>query len=340
MANYGARKISEVTNRLEGTYSLDMEYVLRKDATATSILKYNVDIGYDDERGFYTASIKGNLVAPLPNDIDDIRTDFNSINIYGLVLSVFTNVTSYTYLNPEPDSYSIDENENDNILNFSYSYTSNPQDIKFDYSVDLSNEYTNDLATVAFNGTLNARGHQSTRQAKLENALASLDVLSLCQDFYINASNSSATLNNIYKNYSVTRNVANPSISITATFDNTPQPPLGFKAFNWSISIMPSFYQYKPVQFIDGTNAAFNLNYFKRGKISIQGNAVFDNSNDNSALIRNEAINILNQYSNNFTNRVRVEDKIDRNLTSQDNNGYNYTFSISDTCETPIFSLT
>ena len=103
---------------------------------------------------------------------------------------------------------------------------------------------------------------------------------------------------------------------------------------------MPSFYQYKPVQFIDGTNAAFNLNYFKRGKISIQGNAVFDNSNDNSALIRNEAINILNQYSNNFTNRVRVEDKIDRNLTSQDNNGYNYTFSISDTCETPIFSLT
>jgi hypothetical protein len=39
-----------------------------------------------------------------------------------------------------------------------------------------------------------------------------------------------------------------------------------------------------------------------------------------------------------FSNRLRVEDRVERNLRAEDN-GYTYSFTISDTAETSIFSI-
>jgi hypothetical protein len=140
------------------------------------------------------------------------------------------------------------------------------------------------------------------------------------------------------KNYNVKRDRINGTISIQSSFDNSQIPPQGFKTFDWSVSVTPSINQYNPIQYLNGDNGAFNLNMFNRGQISVQGTATFETSDDKTSLVRNKAIEILNLYALGFSNRLRTEDKVERNLLAEDN-GYGYSFSLTETAETPIFSI-
>jgi hypothetical protein len=77
---------------------------------------------------------------------------------------------------------------------------------------------------------------------------------------------------------------------------------------------------------------------FNRGQISVQGSATFETSDDKTSLVRNKAIEILNLYALGFSNRLRTEDRVERNILAEDN-GYGYSFSLTETAETPIFSI-
>jgi hypothetical protein len=338
-SNLCPRKISETVNRFNSEYSIDIDYLLRKGARTSSIISYNVDADYDDERGLYTASINGNLDGGSCKTMAQLRAEFANFKPYNITLTNFTKLTNYTYLNIEPESFSINENDIDNKIDFNYSYTSDPQDIKFDYNIDINNEFLTDQVSVGFNGTLTARGPESSRLAKAEAALNNLNIIPLCQQFYLqNVTNPSLPMNTNAKNYSVKRDRINGTISIQSSFDNSQIPPAGFKTFEWNLSITPSINKYNPIQYLDGNNGAFNLNMFSRGQISVQGSATFETSDDKTSLVRNKAIEILNLYTVGFSNRLRVEDRVERNLRAEDN-GYTYSFTISDTAETSIFSI-
>ena len=92
------------------------------------------------------------------------------------------------------------------------------------------------------------------------------------------------------------------------------------------------------MQYLDGGDGAIDLGMFNRGDISIQGSAIFADNADHSQDVRAQALNVLEQYAKIFSVRVRVEDKVERNLTSE-NNGYGYSFNITDTGETTPFSI-
>lgn len=333
------RKISENINRMESTYGIDIDYILRKGACTDSLFKYTVDINYDQEKGVYSVSLKGSLNGGEFKTIDQLRSELSTLNAFDLAFYEFNKVTNYGYLNPQPESFSINENAPDAIIDFTYEYTTDPQKVKFDYTVDINNEYITDQVTVNLNGTFVARGPQKLRLQKLEQELAAFNPIPLCQKYYIeNIENASLPLNTNAKNYKVNRDLTQSTIAVQASFDNSQMPPSGFKSFTWNISVNPSINRYTPIQFLDGGNGYFDLNYYNRGKITLQGSAIVDNSGDYSSLTREEAGKILEQYAGQFTRRVKVEDKVERRLKAEEN-GYIYNFTLSETCETPIFSI-
>lgn len=338
-----ARKISETVNRFESVYSIDIDYVVRKNASTSTILKYSVDADYDEERGFYTASLKGSVDGAGGKTIDALRSEFTgNFKPYDITLTSFRKMSNYNYLNPTPDSISFDENDVNNTIDFSYKYTSDPQDVKFNYSMDLSNDYATDTSTVSFNGTLVARGAANTRMAKVEAALATLNVVPLCQQFYTqNIPTASLPLNPNPKSYNVKRDLVTNTISIQATFDNTQMPSdYRFKTFNYSVSVTPSMMQYHPIQYLGGNNAVFNLNYYNRAKISIQGSATTTSALDLSDAVKSMGDSVLGSLAyayGAYPNQLLIESKVERSVYS-DENGYTYSFTISKSFESPIFT--
>jgi len=339
LSNLCPRKISENINRLEGSYSVNIDYVLRKNANTSTLFKYSTDFSYDDEKGIYNASIKGSLDGGICKTISDLRNDFSQFNPYSLILSEFP----YGYLNPKPNDISIDENETNNIINFSYNYDSEAQDVKVRHSVDISNDYLSDKAEVNFSATFNARGPQAQRLALANAAVLNFDPLPICQQFYLQNSDYSGTpLNTSAKNKKITRDLNNGTVTLTVSYDNSPinTPPI--QSATYTLSITPSINKYSPLQFLNGSNGYFDLNYFNRGKISIQGTALLSVPGDNRDLVRSFAVSNLNSFANSIgvtqNTRIRSQDKIDYNITS-DMNGYSYNFSIEDTCETTKFVI-
>lgn len=336
------KQISETVNRLESSYSIDIEYIYRKNASASSILYYNIDINFDEEGGIYQVSLDGSLKGSIGYSIDSLRTDFNTLKscFFTIAFKKFNQITNKTYLNSIPLSYNITEDSSQNSLSFSYQYSSDPYTTKFDKTFSLNYDYPRDLYTLGFNGTLTTLGAQNTRTDVLESALSKINVKALALDFFNKNVTGVANLNVNYKNYEQKRNKTSPEISLSAQFDNSPIPPDGFQTFKYNLSFIPSFYVHDPIQFLNGDNGAFKMNYYKRGSISIKGNATVRTSSNMSSTIRSQAIQILNIYAQKIgaSNRLRVDDNVERNLYSTEE-GYSYSFSITDTCETTIFSI-
>ena len=338
------RKITENINRTDGSYSVNLDYSIRETAQTSSVLSYTTDINYEELKGFYTVALKGSYKGTQDQSITGLRQEFNSyFKPYDLANSVFTktiNPTTGVVLNPSVESINVNEVQENNTIDFSYNYTTDPQSVRFDYGIDFNNNYLSDLVSVSFNGTLTAKGPQAGRSSQLESSLNNLDVTQLCQSEYLkNITTSTAALNPIFQKYEVKRNLtsANNSYSITASYDNSPTPPAGFRSFSWSVSVTPSINTYIPIQYLNGDNGAFNMKYFKRGKVTVQGAASFADNADKSTIVHDQALNILNQYAASYARRVRVVDKVDREQFAGEN-GYGYTFTLTDSCETPIFS--
>lgn len=337
------RQISETINRMESVYSVNIEYLYRKNSTSQSILSYAIDISYDEDNGVYNVTFDGSLSAPIGTSMSSLVTDFKRLksSIFDIVLTRFKQVTNYQYLNSTPLNFNINENELENTISFNYAYSSDPYSVKFDKNFSLSYDYPTDLYSLNFNGTLTSRGPQKVRMQTLELELSKINIKSIAQNFYQSMVGSTSTpLNVNYKNYDIKKDITNPQITISAQFDNSPIPPPDFKTFNYSVSISPSFNIHNPVQFLNGDNGAFNMNFYKRGQVSVQGQASFATSANNVARVRSEAEKILNVYVGQMggKNRVRVEDNIERDVFSIEN-GYSYNFTLTDTCETSIFTI-
>jgi hypothetical protein len=336
--NLCPRKITETINRLEGTYAVDIDYTQRKNATSSILLTYTTDIGYEEERGIYNISLKGSLNGGECRDMQSLRSAYSELQPYNRVMTRFAQqVTGAPAINPTPDSFSVDEDESSNNINFSYSYTTDPEEVRFDYTLDVQNNYITDSATASINGVFIPRGPQATRMQKAEAALSGFNPLPICRAAYLqNITLGSVPLNTNYKSYNVTRDLTTNTIKVNAAFDNSPMPIAGAKQFNWTVSVVPSLWSFYPVQFLNGGNGYFNLNYYKRGKVSLNGTAIYTDSTDYTETVRSNANSLALKYVG--ANSVLVESKVERKTKSEDN-GYAYSFNIEYACETTIFTI-
>jgi hypothetical protein len=335
-SNLIPRNISETIDRLNSVYSVNIDYLYRKNSSSSTILSYTTDVSYSEENGVYGVSLRGSISAPIGYSFSSLRSEFASFKplIYSLATTKFIEITNFTYLNQVPDSFNIDENELENTINFSYVYSSEPFNPKFDVNYNVEYDYVKDLYTLGLNGTLTTKGPQKLREDILENELNKIDIKSLALNFYNTNATNSTPLNTNYTNYKIDRNKTSPQISISAQFDNSPIPPNNFKSFTHTVSINPSFFIHIPIQFKNGDNGVFRMNFYKRGVVSVQGSAVSNLSNLESS-VRNEGLKLLDTYASTVraTRRVRVEDRVERQIQSTEN-GFVYTFTLSDSCET------
>jgi len=340
------RRIVETINRMEGVISIDIDFVYRSTVpTNNTILSYSVDVGYDDKSGIYTATLNGNLVvSDTEKSSDDIRqnlkTDLNKLNFFNLTLNIFRTLTGFNYLNSEPESFSIKEDIENNTIIFNYSYVSDPFPVKQSLNYDIQYDSVRDITTVSINGVLTARGAQRNRKTLLENSLRSLNLYNLAQSFFSRyAVSRNPNLNKNPENYSITRNQfgeANEvvdSINISATYSNQYLEEGGLIKFEYTLSAKPSIDVYLPVQFLDGSNGIFDMNFYRRGTISVNGSAL-GRTNNLAGTIRSLALSKLNSLASTVgaTIRVRTQDNVTYPRESDD--GYVYNFTIEDNCET------
>lgn len=341
------RRLVETINRMEGTISIDVDFVYRNNApTNNTILTYSVDISYDDRSGIYNATISGNLVTSdteSPSDTirTNLRNSLNTLNFFNLAINIFRRVTGFNYLNPEPESFSITEDIENNTINFNYAYVSDPFPVKQSIGYDIQYDNVRDITTVSINGTLTARGPQKSRKTQLENALQSLNLYNLAQSYFNKYGVSkNPNLNKNPESYSITRNKFGSggddvvdSISVSATYSNQYLEENNLIKFDYNLSVSPSIDIYIPVQFLDGSNGVFDMNFYKRGSISVNGSAL-GKSDNLASTVRSLAISKLNSLASTVgaTSRVRTQDNVTRPYSSDD--GYVYNFTIEDNCET------
>jgi hypothetical protein len=342
------RRMIETINRVDGTVSLDIEFLYRSNAPNNNIILNNsVDISYDEKTGIYTVNVQGTLSA---GDIEsssnqikqELKNALGRINIFNLAMSRLKASTNAGFLNKEPENFSITEDSLNNSLNFNYTFVSDPYNVKNDITFEITRDRIKDIISITVSGTLTARGPQKDKKNKLQSAYSQLNLFNLANGFFkknadandqklnSNPINSTATFNQ-YKDTII-------SLSYSAQFSNQFEENSEIIKFEYTISATPSIDIYYPIQFLNGTNGVFDMQFFKRGTIGIDGTAIgksisLQNTIRSLAISKlSEAFGSLGLVSN---SSIRIEDNVSSPLKSD--NGYTYTFSIKDNCETKVF---
>jgi hypothetical protein len=340
------RRMIETINRIDGTVSLDIDFVYRSNASNNNtILSNSIDISYDEKNGIYTVNVQGNLsTADLNSNSNTIkqnlRLDLEKINIFNLALARFRDLTGANFLNKEPESFSITEDSLNSSLNFNYTYISDPYDVKSDISYEINYDRIKDITTINVNGTLTARGPQKDKKTKLIAAYNQLNLFNLANSFFEkNAESKNSKLNSNPVNSTVTYNQYEDtilSLTFSSQFSNQFEEIPNLLKFEYTLSATPSIDVYLPIQFLDGTNGVFNMDFYKRGVIGIDGSAIGKSPSLNKT-IRDRAIQELSKVAGDLgaIRRVRTEDNVTNSL--QSDNGYIYNFSIKENCETQVF---
>jgi hypothetical protein len=342
------RRMIETINRIDGTVSLDIEFIYRFNAPNNNIILSNsVDISYDEKNGIYNVTIQGTLsTGNLNANWESVKSELESalerINLFNLGVSRLRELTGVTYLNPEPESFSITEDSLNNSLNFDYTFVSDPYNVKEDLNYEINYDVIKDITNVTINGNLTARGPQKDKKTKLVAAYNKLKLFSLANNFFLkNAESTTSKLNSNPINSTVTynqyENTVN-SISFSTEFSNKFEEIPPFLRYEYTLSASPSIEVYYPIQFLDASNGIFDMNFYKRGTIGIDGSAI-GKALSLKDTVRNVGLRKVNELSSSVgvTNPVITEDNVASPL--QSDNGFNYSFSIKQNCETRVFDI-
>lgn len=336
------RKKVETINRMDGTVSVEIEFIYRSTGISSSILSYSIDVNYDDKSGIYSASINGSITGPLNSTLSSLKTEFNKIKIFNLIKTKFTDITDERYLNSVPEQYSVTENIENNSINFNYTYISDPFDPKVSINSSITYDFEKDITSISLGGNITARGPQKSLETKLESELSKLNFWNIANDFALKNIPSNKEmlipLSVIPRTYTINRKKYDDctyGIDFNVSFSNEfidYQDQL-FQ-ISYSVTVNPSIDIYNPVQFLDGKNGIFDMNFFKRCTVSINGSALGKTSNL-SSIVRSYAEQELQKASSalgvRISNRIRYEDNITKNIYSD--NGFQYNFTISDNGE-------
>jgi hypothetical protein len=342
------RRMVETINRIDGTVSLDVDFVYRSNAAGNNtILSNSIDISYDEKVGIYTVGVQGTLsTGDLNLDWtaikETLKSDLARINIFNLALARFRALTGASFLNKEPESFSITEDSLNSSLNFNYTYVSDPYDVKNDITYEINYDRIKDITTVTVSGTLTARGPQKDKKTKLKSAYDKLNLFNLANQFFEkNVESKDSKLNSNSVNSTVTYNQYEDtivSLSFSSQFSNQFEEVPGLTKFEYTLSATPSIDVFLPIQFLDSSNGVFDMKFYKRGVIGVDGSAIGKTSALGDTVrgrANKELSDLANSLGSQAATKVRTEDNVTTPL--QSDNGFNYSFSIKENCETEVF---
>jgi len=233
-------RIRSIPNRMNGSYSLELQYEADLMGNSPGILRYTTEFDCDPLNGRSTVSVQGQYEGCFGSDIQDLRDRYNSFNIYEEALNTYQESTSYSDLNRDYLVSGVTEDPYKKTLNFNVQFDNfTGASVFLDYKVNI-NSGDNDITTVEFEGNIRSRGDIKTRWQRVSGYYQSgIDMFGLANNEYI-AFGGIDPLNETPLTSGVTLNEYAGEISTKATWDNKEIPVDGFLNFTYSLSYTPA----------------------------------------------------------------------------------------------------
>jgi len=320
---------SETINRITGEYSLNQSFIADINKKTTNILRYTVDES-DSGDGIVSVSISGDLKGCKNLNFEQLRTEFNTLSIFSLANQVY-NIDGSKYLNPNPISESISENEKDRVINFNYTFDNQQKSniyVKFSVAIDESLE---SIKTTVYGEIKGNKKYKVTFQ-EIQDKYNTFNPFPYALDVfntYVSIFNNKGVLYPNIIQKSKTEIPFNKTIKFSYTYTNnkTNEDNI-FKNFNSSASITPATNKFAEKTYIDNKILVVNLNSYNRCNISISGSATSKKGVSKATVISNiesKVLNLFNEYGK--STRAVLESKNIKN--SFDDKNWNYSFSWS-----------
>lgn len=291
----------ESIDRFNGTYSLVENYTNDLTRSGYGVIRYTTDI----TSGNNLISVTLNGTAQGCNrNITGTRYALAQLDKTAIAANAYQSVFARNDLNPIPLSQSINENPFTASIDFSYSFdNSNLPATWFDYTVDCS-VGTNGFITTSIQGTVFARGGDTSSKLARAKAYASgVNLYDLCLPFYngFDVSSSVVPLNPVPINISQTNSEVDGTVSLATTYNNSRQFSSLLDRFEANINVSPArpVYSTEPILDTNGLYSVVNLGYKTRTSVAINGSAIINRNVSSSAgvaAVRSAAYSLFTQY--------------------------------------------
>tara|TARA_B100001093_G_scaffold284091_1_gene271355 strand:+ start:9517 stop:11208 length:1692 start_codon:yes stop_codon:yes gene_type:complete len=302
---------AENINRVNGTYSITEVYEIDLlDPSSKSKMTFTISVD-EPVQGFHKASISGTITGGINTTMTELETIFDTVDFKQKI----EDSHSIT-LNETPITKTKKLNDKAQSISFSFEFDDAVTNIDDDTLIlDLSlNESKGEdkIKKYTLRGTLKGRSDLTDRFSLIESAYnekidiyKSENVFALFSNYY--------DIDDVSKNYtsaSVTKNKFKGEINFSVSATNEDPPPHEkFEKFDHTVNIEYPFYRAKPYALVGEVflkansdteqYVLQNLEYFERGKLSINGTAVIRDDVDldeGIGLVNDEVISIASEF--------------------------------------------
>ncbi len=268
----------EKINRFDGSYSITQKYSNDLTRVGYGTIRYQTVSNQGQQNNLIEVSVNGE-VQGAPLDIGNVRTTFASFSPLGVAAQAVQIALGNGKLNPTPIDFSIEEDEFNGKITFSYKYNDdNNNDVYFDYTVTMSQVFGS-RNIVSLDGTIAAqKGDLQTRLGKVQgffNALNPTVLFGYVLPFFKGTNIGSLNPYPISQTYSLDNNKATASVRIQ--FDDSPVY-LGVNRADVTSSVSYPVTQYDVKQILDGQGALsiVDIGLSSLGEINISVKAQTD----------------------------------------------------------------
>ena len=307
--------INKDINRLEGSYSCAIEYVMQTGAIGgvpitpgyVSIIDSSITSGAASD--YVTVDVSHSIQGDKYASASDVR---NSKATTGVLFSIATGALSGNLCHL-PLTLDVDDTADTNkTIKVSASFDNNliysdlGTGVFFDYKVSVDTDDVTDTASVNIEGEIKARGNnraQFALKSGYYHSYVSANLFSLANEIYTGVNynklygNVAWSLNPIPQNFNVVFDDVRGVVNCSASYDNKDYKA-DYKVFNYKIDITPALYSYaiKPSCNENGLYGLFNLNTNTRERVTMAINS--NASVDSYAQSNFDFLNGMHIYSN------------------------------------------
>lgn len=336
--NFCLLTTEETIDRFNGVYGIIDSYSSDLLRTGYGILRYTTS--FESGENAISVQLNGEINGCGQN-IESLRQVFSGLNKFATAQISYNKIFNRNDLNPNPLIYSVSEDVPNNTISFNYSFNNdNSPEVAFDYNVSLT---SGQLIGAAIQGNIIVRG--GTRVQKLEKAKAyvsGLNLYNLTTEFY----NEFYPYANLYPlntkaiTSGITINEFQGTVGVNAEFNNKIQTPSGLEKFDYTLDFAPSIYVLDSKSRVNGSGiySIVDLNFYTRGALTVNGNAVISSDNTfNSGLdtIKKESFNLFSQYGTNLNPILEV---ISENTNRKDKKQISFNYGWSFDTNNQVFT--
>lgn len=276
------RTISENIDRLNGTYGVKLTYLSDRYGDAGSgLLRYTTEYASGIDDGLETVTVNGTIQGCRYQAISGLRARYREFNAFSEAMARFNEITARTNLNPNPVQRGLGEDSTYISLNFTYEYSSDMRaPVSVEYSINFSYDFESDIASASISAVVKARStYNSDTWAEVQrvaDGVSLLGLLILPFSQYVSdvaPHLQSYPLNPTPENLSRSENQFALTITLGATYNNSPIPPVGLSELTTTVEITPSLEKYTAGPLLDKTGQyyIFDLGYSSRAEVSVKG---------------------------------------------------------------------